>query len=128
MNSDKYIKLAKVTELRNYRDPLRRLNEREMRLLHGAMGLATEAGEFLSPIKAHIYYGRELDETNLREELGDIMWYMAVICDCLGVDFEEIWERNIKKLQARYGDKYSDFYANNRNLAKEYRVLKDKKK
>ncbi len=126
MNSKNYINLAKVTELKDYNAPLKRLSTKEMRLLHGAMGLASEAGEFLSPIKAHIYYGRELDETNLREELGDIMWYTAILCDILGCDFEEIWEKNIAKLKARYGEKYSDFYANHRDLKKEHKVLKGK--
>jgi hypothetical protein len=39
-------------------------------LLHGGMGVATEAGELLDVIKKHHAYGKEIDLVNLREEIG----------------------------------------------------------
>ncbi len=126
MNPQEYIDLAKVTETKDYKPVLERIDEKEVRLLHGAMGLASEAGEFLSPIKAHIYYGRELDKTHLKEEIGDVMWYLAILCDELGIGFDEIWEANIAKLKARYGEKFSEHMANKRNLDKEREALENK--
>jgi hypothetical protein len=48
------------------------------------------------------------------------------LCDDLGVDFEDVWERNIKKLAARYPEKYSRNKALNRNLNKERKILEKK--
>lgn len=53
-------------------------------LLHGALGLATEAGEFL---EASLY---GLDRVNAKEELGDITWYIPPICRALGTTIEQV--------------------------------------
>jgi uncharacterized protein YabN with tetrapyrrole methylase and pyrophosphatase domain len=60
---------------------------------------------------------------NLAEEMGDLFWYIAVICDALEVSFEDVMERNIAKLKARYGDKFTEHAATNRNLEEERRIL-----
>lgn len=74
------------------------------RLLHAGMGLSTEAGEFLDALKKPLFYGKPLDLINLREELGDIMWYVAVACSALGTTLEAEQERVIRKLRTRYSD------------------------
>lgn len=93
------------------------------RLLHAAMGLTTEAGEFLDALKKHLFYGKPLDLVNLREELGDIMWYLAIACDALGTTFEAEQARNIAKLKARYPDKFTSEAAIERDLEGERKVL-----
>ena len=45
------------------------------------------------------------------------------MADTLGVSFEEIQERNIEKLKARYGEKFTDEKAINRNLETERSIL-----
>jgi NTP pyrophosphatase (non-canonical NTP hydrolase) len=95
----------------------------EGRLLHAGMGLVTESAEFLDALKKSFFYGKELDKVNLKEELGDIMWYMAVACDVLGTDFETEMKRNIDKLSARYPEKFESHLAENRNLDKERKIL-----
>jgi len=57
---------------------------RTLNLLHAAMGICTESGEFFDPIKKHLMYGKPLDEENMREELGDLLWYIAVGAENLG--------------------------------------------
>ncbi len=59
------------------------------------MGASTEAAEILDQLKKHIYYGRDLDRTNLFEETGDLFWYLAIIADELGFSFEEAMVSNI---------------------------------
>ncbi len=92
-------------------------------LLHGAIGLATEAGEMLDAVKRALFYGADLDRTNLIEELGDLEWYMAVIRDALGVDQEEVQRINVEKLRARYPEKFTRVHALERNLDAERDVL-----
>jgi NTP pyrophosphatase (non-canonical NTP hydrolase) len=93
------------------------------RVLHAAMGLCTESGELLDALKKNMFYGKELDIVNLQEEVGDLFWYIAMLCDALGVTFEEVWEQNIAKLRARYPEKFTEHHAENRDLQKERDVL-----
>ncbi|MCB9063007.1 MAG: nucleoside triphosphate pyrophosphohydrolase family protein [Halobacteriovoraceae bacterium] len=124
MNSKEYINNAVRTESRDFEAIGKRLSEESnIRLLHGAIGLATESGEFLDALKKHIYYGKELDRVNLAEELGDLFWYMAIIADELEVNFEPIMSTNIAKLKARYGEKFSEQAAENRDLKTERLIL-----
>ncbi len=93
------------------------------RLLHAAMGLTTEAGEFMDALKKHLFYSKELDTVNLLEELGDVLWYVAIAADALGTDFTTIQQTNINKLRARFPDKYSHESANTRDLDAEREAL-----
>ena len=120
MDSQEYKKLATKTEANDFNSIKERLNDDGMiRILHGAMGLNTEAGELMDALKKHIFYNKPLDKSNLFEELGDLFWYMALICDELGFDFETIMEKNIAKLKVRYGHKFSSEKAEHRDIAKE---------
>lgn len=124
MNSKQYIQDAIKTESTNFQAMDERLSDKGLkRLLHAGIGLSTEAGEFLDALKKHIFYGKELDRVNLAEEMGDLFWYSALIADELGVDFESVMERNIAKLKARYGEKFTEERAEKRNLDTERNIL-----
>lgn len=124
MDSKNYIQDAIRTESRDFTAMNGRLeNDGTKRLLHAGIGLSTEAGEFLDALKKHIFYGKELDRVNLKEEMGDLFWYLAIACDELEVPFETLMERNIEKLKARYGEKFSEEKAENRNLDQEREIL-----
>lgn len=100
--------------------------EEDKRLLHVALGLQTESAEFSDALKKYLFYGKELDRVNLKEELGDLMWYLAIAFDVLGTTFEEEQMRVINKLRVRYPDKFDDVRAENRDLAKERRALEER--
>ncbi len=91
----------------------KRVDER-FDLMHTALGLSGEAGEFADAIKKFLVYGRPLDRSNAIEELGDLMWYIAYGCETLGVSMEEVATQNIDKLALRYPEKYSDRLAHRR--------------
>lgn len=123
MDSKKYISDALVTES-VYGPSIERMADASVaRLTHGLMGLVTEAAEGIDVLKKHIYYGKPIDYVNLKEELGDLFWYMAILCDELGTSFEAVMQTNIAKLRARYGEKFSSERAINRNLDAEKAVL-----
>ena len=124
MNSKDYIKNAIRTESTDFTAMDERLGQDgTKRLLHAGIGMATEAGEFLDSLKKHIFYGKELDRVNLKEEMGDLFWYLAIACDELGVEFEPLMETNIAKLKARYGEKFTEERAEKRDLETERQIL-----
>ena len=119
-----YIEKAIKTESKDFDKISNRLQDKSMiRLLHAGMGLATESAEFLDALKKAIYYGKKLDKVNLAEEMGDILWYCAIALDELGVSFEEVMEKNIAKLEARYPEKFTEEKAENRDLEAERKIL-----
>ena len=75
------------------------------RLLTAAVGVSAEGGEFMEIVKKMVFQGKPWSDSNrehLLIELGDVMWYVAQACMALGVDFEEVLEMNVKKLEKRY--------------------------
>ncbi len=119
-----YVRDCMVTESNNFDGIRLRFNDaRIIRLLHGGMGLATESAELVDALKKHLFYGKPLDRTNLVEEMGDLFWYCAILADALDVSFQEVMDKNIAKLKARYGDKFTSHAALNRNLDKERTTL-----
>ncbi len=131
MNAKQYIELALRTEMsfQQYELVAERLKDRRVaRLLHAAMGLVTEAGELMDTLKKHLIYGKEIDWVNVQEELGDSQWYTGLAVDVVGeilpgATWEGIWENNIAKLKKRYGDKFTESAALNRDLEGERAVL-----
>lgn len=73
-------------------------------LLNGCLGLAGETGEFLDEVKKWIFHEKHLDNDHLEKELGDVLWYCAMICKAMGWDLDEVMRKNVAKLQARYPD------------------------
>ena len=75
------------------------------RLTTAGVGLAAESGEFLEIVKKMVFQGKPWTPDNREHliiELGDVMWYVAQACIALDVDFEEVIEMNVKKLEKRY--------------------------
>lgn len=57
-----------------------------------ALGVAGEAGEVADYIKKVVGHGHALDKDKLTKELGDVMWYVAVLSSAIGVNLE--WLRS----------------------------------
>lgn len=72
------------------------------RLINGVLGLAGEAGEVADLIKKHLHHGHTLNRDEAARELGDVLWYVAVMAEALGVTLEDVATMNILKLRSRY--------------------------
>lgn len=78
-------------------------------LTYPALGLAGEGGEVAGKVKKlirdyQIYNGDQLSpeqKAALAAELGDVLWYIAVLAETLGTSVEEIAANNIQKLLSR---------------------------
>ena len=91
--------------------------------LHMVLGMQTEAAEIADVYKKTIAYRKPLDFVNIKEEIGDLMWYVANLCNMNGWDLREILDTNIAKLEARYPEKFTEEKAINRNLVAEREIL-----
>lgn len=114
---EKYIPLDELTDSDNTM-----LHDDNIRLLHGIIGLGTEIGEIVEAYLEMLETG-QLDDINLKEELGDLNWYLEVLYDVIGTTREEVVKLNMDKLTARYGDSFSSEKALNRDLDKERNIL-----
>lgn len=84
-------------------------------LVHAHIGLSGEVGELAAAIQRWLYYNKELDRTNVIEELGDLCWYLVQACRAMDVKLEDVMEANINKLKFRYPERYTDFHAAEEN-------------
>ena len=80
------------------------------------LGLAGEAGEFADSIKKHVYHDHPLNRAHLIKELGDILWYVAVGAEILGIRLESVAVENIAKLRERYPEGFDPARSQNRSI------------
>lgn len=84
-------------------------------ILNASLGLSGEVGEVNDMIKKWIFHEKELDIEHLKKECGDILWYIAMMCQSFNWSLEEIMQMNIDKLKTRYPDGFDTYLANHRN-------------
>jgi hypothetical protein len=102
------------------------LSDEDIRLIHAVLGIATEAQEMIDQIM-NLWLNKSLDKVNLVEENGDLFWYQAIMSNVTNISFDELMEKNILKLRARYGEKFSSEKAINRDLDLERKILEQEK-
>lgn len=126
MTPNEYQALA----MRTKADPakiLARLNElgpAYLQAMIASNGGTNEQGEISDILKATIEYGKgPIDPVHLTEEIGDALWRLSQLADAFGIKLEDCMRANIEKLRKRYPDTFSDYLANNRDLAAERNAL-----
>lgn len=95
----------------------------DLDILHAIFGVISEAGEILEELMKAKLEGREVNRVNMIEEVGDIMWYLALALRANGGSFEDACTRNINKLAVRYPEQFSEHKAENRDLDAEQKEL-----
>lgn len=84
----------------------------ELQILYPLIGLVNEAGEVAGKIKKILRGDNGANPTEdaifgavgdagIADELGDVLWYLAMLAADLGFTLEEIAEMNIEKLTSR---------------------------
>lgn len=76
-------------------------------LVNAALGLAGEAGELANEVKKWMYQGHDFDKAKIINEGGDLAWYLALLCQSMGVDMEDMVQYNLDKLMKRYPEAFS---------------------
>lgn len=71
--------------------------------IYTILGLTNEAGELAGKYKK--YLRDNTDYSVLREqliaELGDVLWYCAMLADEMGVSLSDVMQQNLDKLKGR---------------------------
>lgn len=77
------------------------------KVIYPGLGLGNEAGEVMGKIKkwlrgddSHGTMSEERREA-LKGELGDVLWYLAVLANDLELDLDDIARTNVEKLNSR---------------------------
>jgi hypothetical protein len=92
-------------------------------LVHGIVGIATEAGEAVEILIAMIE-GTAPDRVNAVEEVGDLRWYMNRVLRWANVTDEECERANIAKLHGRgFAFGFNAQADSNRDLQAERAIL-----
>ena len=86
-------------------DILVQLTPLQASMMHMAVGISGEAGELLDAIKKHSIYQKPLDFDNVKEEAGDILFYLTGLLNDVGITLNECIEANREKLSKRYPNK-----------------------
>ncbi|MDB4809645.1 nucleoside triphosphate pyrophosphohydrolase family protein [bacterium] len=94
MNFNEYQKLAKTTAI----------YDKKHQILYPALGLAGEAGEVANKVKKIIRDGYENNKdyrADIGAEIGDVLWYCAVLASDIGLELSDIAVSNTVKLKDR---------------------------
>ena len=83
-------------------------------ILNACLGLSGEVGEFNDMIKKWIFHNTPLDKEHVKKEIGDVMWYVAMMCESFGFSLDDVMQTNVDELIARYPDGFDTYRANHR--------------
>ena len=86
-------------------------------LANMSMGLAGESGEVVDLLKKHLYQDHDLDVAKVSEEVGDLMWYVANLCNVMNIDMGDCMEANVDKLRRRYPNGFDAERSINKGLS-----------
>lgn len=98
MTFDDYQKQAITTAINSSDDPL-------LQNSIWVMGIAGEAGEIVEKWKKAVAYRSgefsEAEFADFKKEFADVIWYIAVLAESLGLSLDEIMQQNLAKLADR---------------------------
>ena len=108
----------------------RLLNTKSIRTIprgldHAVKGLVTEAGEIIDLLKKYEFYGKEFTVLDLKEELGDLLFYVEAAAQAVDSSVDELMALMIAKHGVRYPD--GDFdagHALTRNKEQELEAMR----
>jgi len=100
MELDEYQKLAERTAKKDFQT-------KEEEIMCWGLGVSGEAGDIASCIKKVVFHENSSVKDGIKENIGDMMWYTAMICNYFGWKFSEVLAENIGKLKARYPEGFT---------------------
>jgi NTP pyrophosphatase (non-canonical NTP hydrolase) len=99
MDLQEYQKIAKKTAKKDFQT-------REEEIMCWGLGVTGEAGDIASCIKKTFAHKKDVKD-GIKENIGDMLWYTAMICNFFEWDFNEILNENIEKLKKRFPEGFN---------------------
>ena len=115
MDFKKYQDIAKQTD----QNPKKQKSESKLKSeIIPLLGLVGEAGVLLSEYKKKLRDGDSYTsfKDSLKEELGDLLWYVANIATKFDINLNEVAEENLKKIKERWCKPIQDRMLYDENL------------
>jgi hypothetical protein len=88
MNVNLLTYTALATRTESVLPPYMGMPQKTSRCLHAALGMQTELAELLGSFR-NTPDGEPLDLVHIKEEIGDVFWYVAIACEARGLNFAE---------------------------------------
>lgn len=108
----------KVNTLKDYQDmckaTAKKFETSEKEILTWGLGIAGEAGDVASCIKKTFAHDND-QRAGIRENIGDSLWYAAMICNFFNWNMQDVLDENIEKLKKRYPQGFTTAAAKRNN-------------
>ncbi len=78
------------------------------RLILGGLGIADEGGEVAGLVKKNVFHGKDMSRGELVKEMGDVLWYFALLASLYGITLNEVMHANVYKLCDRYPRRHGE--------------------
>lgn len=95
----------KKSDLKEYQElcksTAKKFDTKEKEIFTWGLGIAGEAGDVAGCIKKTFSHDND-QRAGVRENIGDTLWYAAMICNFFGWEMQDILNENIEKLRKRY--------------------------
>ena len=100
MKDKLFIKEVMTADFYEERASITAIYPKEKALEYLALGLTSEAGEVAGKVKKLIRDGKG-DKKAIASEIGDVLWYCAMLAKETKVPLNDIMKDNLKKLYSR---------------------------
>lgn len=98
-----YQKLCEITAKKDFGSPTEEI-------MTWGLGITGEAGDVASCIKKTFAHHND-QKAGIRENLGDSLWYAAMICNFFDWQLSDILKENLSKLKQRYPEGFTSISA-----------------
>jgi len=72
------------------------------RFEYSVIGLVTESAKLLDMVKKSKKDVFPIEPARVQEELGDLLWYLNLALDEVGMTYEELMQSNLDKIGKKY--------------------------
>jgi NTP pyrophosphatase (non-canonical NTP hydrolase) len=95
-----------MVEIKEYQEACKKtakvMEDKDKEICNWGLGVAGEAGDVASCIKKEVFHENKKAKDGIRENIGDMMWYVAMICNFYDWSLDDILSENLEKLNERY--------------------------
>jgi NTP pyrophosphatase (non-canonical NTP hydrolase) len=94
MNLSEYQQIAKQTAKKDFKSPTEEI-------MCWGLGISGEGGDVASCIKKTFAHNKDVKD-GIKENLGDMLWYAAMICNFFEWNMDDVLKENVEKLKERF--------------------------